>query len=91
MVLLDHKNGTFFIVFIADPNKEDIEMTGETGYYQFLVYEGLSGHIVAQLMRNTNQIDPSLIHDLQEAEDLRLKDASYLCVSQDIPRMCVIH
>lgn len=60
----------------ADPGKEDVELTGETGYYQFVVYEGVTETIVAQLMRKADQICPSVIEDLQQEEKYRMKMSS---------------
>ena len=50
-----------------------MELTGDTGYYQFLVYEGVHEEFVAQLMRSTDQINPFVTQDLQEADILHTK------------------
>ena len=53
-----------------------MELTGDTEYYQFLVYKGVHEEFVAQLMRNTNQINPFLTQDLHDADILRTKHFS---------------
>ena len=67
---------TFSIDFTVSPNKADVELTGDTGYYQFLVYEGVHEEFVAQLMRNTDKINPLLTQDLHHADILRAKHFS---------------
>ena len=53
-----------------------MELTGDTGYYQFLVYDGVHEEFVAQLMRSTDQINPFMTQDLQDADILRTKHFS---------------
>ncbi len=57
-----------------------MELFGETELNQFLVYRGWSGQILAQLMRNTDEIHPSVTQDLEFAERLRESDSTVVRV-----------
>ncbi len=72
--LLNCQANLSFLHFAEHPSKTEVELTGETGFYQFLVYQDVSGNVTAQLMRNANQIDPSLIEDLENGEKHRLRN-----------------